>query len=301
MKRRLTHTIYRSLFFPVLCIAFSAGMIACGDDADPSPVDGDEDAEADMVEDIDEEPAAMVRLSIMGNIVPVFNPADKSCTVEIPLSTESGNLRDNGIFDVDVYNLGDIHYAFNFWLKSEDVSGQALEGDITLSVLEVEYDAPPTWNTAAIPGETIPLEGSFALGGETIVPVEIFTDHVASYINSIMDQPSIDEEQLAGFQVSLTLVAFAPNGSEIRTSVQYPLQMCRGCIVDRDNPASICCYTNIDPEEIKRVQNYRTLLSALPDQNERCHLFQDRDMALYCSWLEDCYYTELDCPSFTCQ
>ena len=274
----------------------------CGDDGDPTPGDGDEDNETDVVAELEEDPGPMVRLTIMGNVIPVYNGETTDyCDVDIPVSTETANLRDSGVFDIDVYNLGAKHYDMNLWVKSEDVSGQNLQGDITLSVLEVEYDAPPPWNTAAIPGESIPLEGTFPLGGETIIPVEIFTDHVASYINSIMDQPGIDELQLAGFQVSLTLVGFAPNSSEVRTSIQYPLQMCRGCIVDRDNPASICCYTDVDPAETKRVQNYRTLISALPNQNERCYLYQDREMALYCSWLEDCYYDVLDCPSFTCQ
>lgn len=285
-------------FFAAACAA--AALAGCGGGGNGSN-GGDADEET-----LEEAPAKIITLRVKGNLKQVYDYNMDTCSAPVPVAGDdpAKYLQDEGEFDMLSYSYGGKHYGMNLFVYAEQIGGGEDEAPsdevVKLNRIEIKYDAPPTWTTTAIPDQNVELSAEVPVGGNATVVFDLFDGQSAKLVNSILDSPNLNppKEMWAGMRANITLVGYAESGAEIRGTFAYGLKICKGCVVSKASPASICCTTDADPNEKTRMQNFRRFLSTLPDQNVRCHLFYDNDI-IYCSWMKECY-DELGCASVGC-
>ncbi len=293
--------INRLAFFFIASSLAALAAAGCGGGGTGSN-GGDADEEA-----AEEAAAKIITLRIKGNLKQVYDYNMDVCSAPVPVAGEdpAKYFQAEGEFDALSFDYGEKRYGMNLFVYAERVGGAAEDEEpadevVKLNRIEIKYDAPPTWATTAIPDQTIELAAEVPVGGTSTLSFELFDGQSAKLISSILDSPNLNppKEMWAGMRANITLVGYAQSGAEIRGTFAYGLNICKGCVVSKASPASICCTTDADPNEKTRMQNFRRFLSTLPDQNVRCHLFYDNDI-IYCSWLKKCY-DELGCASFGC-
>ncbi len=284
----------RTSYGLVILAVFSMLLFACGssDDDDHKNVDGDyEETESSESSD-----SALVGLMVRGAVHKQFISNEDACIYPDAAGAE---VFANGSFDIQVFQYSGNGYPLALSVMAEPLK-DGVEGEVVLSSAEVSFTPPPSWTTSAIPGQNIELSGSIPIGGASIVELSILNEQIVSVLQSVFDGPSVDGKQWSGFAVNIEIVGFSPSGVELRAKYRFGLDICSGCVLQKEPASSICCYSEVDPEAYERIRNFRRLLSSFPDQDERCHLYYDRDSFIYCSWFEQCYFDELDCPSYTC-